>query len=204
MYVILKPETRKHIGSIETTLAEEGFKITSRHAIENWTGLAKELYANQAKSNPQFHAELECYLWLTQHIFGNHATAFLLERKGNLAKNLKDLHKFKNKLRYKVSNGSDELLRIFLDVDKINSNGRYVLDSKIKIEIPGENSNRRWDHYFFKYVHTPDNSGAYEREISVLKNNFILNQSLSYEQWQQMKYMQTLIPPNGFWRPKNE
>ncbi|MBU2523386.1 MAG: hypothetical protein KKE23_03805 [Nanoarchaeota archaeon] len=195
MYLILKPETRKHIGSIETAVLEEGFRIASKHPIEDWTGLARELYFHQSEKDPQFHAELECYLWLTNHIFGNYAAAFILEKRGDLTHNLQHLYKFKDKLRYKISNGSDRLLRIFLDVGKIDPTGKYVPSKQIT--LPAHSG--KWDNYFFKYVHTPDPKlGAYEREITILKERGILDKSLADRHWEQMKYMQSLVSPDGF------
>jgi len=97
--------------------------------------------------------------------------------------------------------GSDGLLRIFLDVGELNTTGGY--DPNRQITLPGQSG--KWDDYFFKYIHTPDpKSGAYEREIGILKEKGILGKSLTDYHWSQMKYMQSLISPNGFKGGDNE
>lgn len=200
MYTILKPEARKHIVTIEETLAENRFEVISRHYVRDWAGLAFQLYAPQINTDQTFASEFNCYLWLTDHFFGNSAAVLLLGKEGELDDNLVDLANIKHKIRQRI-NGDDGIIRIFLNIDKLDPDKRNGIGIRGNLGIEREGAiesarQGRWDNFYFKYIHVPDPSlEVYERELCVLRETGILDTKLLPQEWERMKYMQTLVYP---------
>mgnify|MGYP001559183324 CR=1 FL=1 len=202
MFVILKPEARKHIGTIEEIILQEGFDINSRHTIKDWISLASLLYRPQIDGDIVFAGEFNSYLWLTNHFFGNSAATLRLAKEGTLQENLSKISDLKPKIREKI-NGNDNNIRIFLNLDKAACGRKYHIGVVGCLGVKSEKGvelreKGRWDYFYFKYIHVPDpNIEDYERELRVLEDNGILDKEITSAKWEIMKKMQTLVYHEG-------
>lgn len=199
MYTIIKPEARLYLEPVEDLLREEGFEVSSRHSIKDWDNVARGIYAPQIQADPVFAEEFDAYLWLTRNMHGNNAVAFLLEKNGSIGENLRDLKRVKERFREEVLNGDIDSIRLFLNLDRLGGNQQIGLRGKLGVdgqEFQGIDMRGNWDYFFFKYIHTPEpENGDYQREVSVLMDKEVLDYSISEKQWDQMKYLQTLVVP---------
>lgn len=196
MYVILKPEARKHIEIIEEIILKEGFDIISRYHIRDWSLLASKLYLPQINNDIVFAEEFKAYLWLTNHFFENSAATLTLRREGSLEDNLSLMSDLKLKIREKI-NENDNLIKIFLNLDKLDPERKYSggVVGYLGVENEGNIKLReygRWDFFYFKYIHVPDpNPRDYEREFKILMEEGILDNPIKKDEWDIMKRMQT-------------
>lgn len=198
MYIILKPESRGHIKTIEDLIIKEGFDIISRHPIKKWDRLASRLYSPQINKDVVFAGEIESYLWLTNHFFGNNAAALVVNRDAPIEDNLNLMSDLKIKIRRAI-NSNDQYLKIFLNLDKLDNERKYPIgiigclgvESKGKINIAEKG---RWDYFYFKYIHIPDpNLEDYKREFKILMEEGILDIKISPSKWELMRKMQTFV-----------
>ncbi len=81
MYLILKPEVRNHMQTVDEFLSEREFEVISRHPIDNWGRLAAQLYDPQVTESRDFASNLSTYIWLTRRLFGDSAVAMIIEDK---------------------------------------------------------------------------------------------------------------------------
>lgn len=190
------------MGSLDTYLEGGGFKIDSKHPIIDWETVSREIYAPQF-SSPQFTSEFNTYLWLTKNFFGNGAIAYKLSCDGTLEKNIEALMGLKSKFRRETAERLDSPINILVNLDKLAR-----VPQPLKIGKPGilkigdspleEGSFQgRWDYFFFKYVHSPDNRQAYERENQILNNLGVYNYKINKDEWAQMVQLRTLISLNN-------
>lgn len=197
MYTILKPESRKYLSQIEYSLESEDFKIKSRHSIKSWTNLARYLYEPQVQESRVFASELDCYLKLTNYFFGDSGAVLLLSKKGNIIKNLEQLYEFKKNLRKKILYELNDSIKVFIDMDKFDPEQRYHIGTRGALGFGNEIFRGRWAYFFFKQIHVPDpNIASLEREMTILKNNGILNEEIPPGIWEQMKQMESLVLPS--------
>ncbi|HZX12123.1 MAG TPA: hypothetical protein VFE88_01570 [Candidatus Nanoarchaeia archaeon] len=201
MYTILKPEARRYHQKIDRNFIEEGFKISSRYALNDWDQLANKLYAPQISGDPTFASEFHSCLWLTQQLFGNNGAILLLEREGDLKRNLEDLCKIKRRFREQLFYEIKDALRFLLDIDAVDPEGKLNIGTRGKIYIADQlaisnDREGRWDSFFFKYIHTPDpDVESYRKEIALLEREGVLHHPLSEQEWEIMSSLETLIPP---------
>jgi len=198
MFIILKPEMRRCVESLDPYLKEAGFNIDSRCFIADWKSVALKIYAPQLKDST-FAAEFNVYLWMTNSLFGNSAVVYRLSRVKSLSRNLIDLIYLKSKFREDAQKKFDAPINFMIDLDKINT------DQPIKIgkcgvicigDIPLKRNkfNGRWDYFFFKYIHTFDDKISYLRENNIFIEHGIYNHVISNLQWTQMVATETLTP----------
>src|SRR3989344_4220925 len=197
MYTIIKPESRNRLVSIDQALVESGFRVVSKHPIYSWTRLAERLYGNQSKSDLKFGPELNAYLWLTSHFFGDNALAFLLKREGRLEENLTTLGEMKKRFRT-AAYEEDKSVQLLLNLDNVPIGDTSEMGLTGRIEVSGTpfrtpQHNGRWDYFYFKYLHTPDHD-AYEREMEILREGRIFDHNVSEREWRLMKKLGTLVP----------
>lgn len=202
MYLILKPEARKHIISIEEALMYEGFDICERYPIRNWNVVASKLYFPQIRRDPRFAGEFETYLWITDHFFGNSAAALTLNRGGGLEDNLSLLSHIKSEIRRKID-ANDMNVKIFVNLDKLDPHRKHAIGivGRLGIENSGDvklGECGRWDDFYFKYIHVSNpNVQDYKRELSVLREGGVLDIPISTNAWNIMKQTQTLVYHEG-------
>jgi hypothetical protein len=156
MYTILKPEIARNVELIESYLAKYNFNILSIHAVPDWNRLAKKIYAPQRENDSVFASELEVYLWLTNHFFGNNAITLLLQGKDNGILDLQRLAMMKSKLREELY-VLDDSIKIMVDLDKADisqqiKTGQIGVLSVGNLPAINGNSKGRWDNFFFKYI----------------------------------------------------
>lgn len=199
MFTILKPEMRRCIEALDPYLTEAGFKIDSRHSIPNWTSTAKEIYSFQL-SDPKFASEFGVYLWMTKNFFGDSAVAYQISRGESLEDDLKHLMQVKSTFRSDLSRKLDDPINFMVNLDKLSTYQPTKLGKRGTIMIEGApleegNFDGRWDYFFFKHIHTSDNTHVHEKEEGVLRAHGIYNDQINEEQWNQMVEMGTLTPP---------
>lgn len=198
MFTILKPEMRRCIESLDSYLAKAEFKIDSRHSIPNWETTAKSIYAPQLL-DPKFTSEFNTYLWMTQNLFGNTAVAYKLSKEGSLEKNIKELMKIKTTFRSDTSKKFDDPINFMINLNKLSIYQPKKIGKEGIIKIGNSSLKEkyfdgRWDYFFFKYIHIPDDIRAYEKENDVLVTSGIYNNQITNNQWKQMVETETLIP----------
>jgi hypothetical protein len=201
MFALLKPEMRRCTDSLDPYLARVGFKIDSRHPIENWEETARKVYAPQM-ADPQFVSEFNVYLWMTKNLFGNSAVAYQVSRDANKEQNLRDLMEVKQRFRIDVSERLDGPIKMMINLDQVSTlqpieTGRRGIICIGNEPLQEGSFNGRWDYFFFKYIHTSDNSEAQEREENVLREMGIYDRRISDKQWKQMILTGTLTPLSG-------
>jgi hypothetical protein len=196
MFTILKPEMRRNMCKLDSYLTGGGFNIKSRHTIENWEHLAKQMYAPQ-REDSIFCNEFDVYLWMTQSLFGNNAILYDLEREGGLNSNLIDLTKIKNSFRQDVNRELDDPLTFMVNIEKIFDHERINIGKRGRLSIGdapvfSNDTQGVWDNYFFKYIHTPDNPETYRYERGILEKNGIYSVSINEKEWEEMVYLGTM------------
>lgn len=196
-FTIFKPEYKRCMNEFEDYLVKEGFEIESRHPILSWGEFSKKLYLSQISASRIFETEMNAYHWLTDSLFGDSAVVVKLYKKGPVLDNLKKLFDIKNNFRKDISQRLDEPIKLYLDLDKLKvpkpENIGYkgsltLIDGEKKLSYDG-----RWDEFYFKYVHTPDPSeDILNRELKVLKENGIFENTISRKEWEIMIKLGTL------------
>ena len=184
LYLILKPEVRGFLDDLEKILLEDGFKTLSRYSIDDWSNLAKNLYAPQMGADQDFAVIFNAYLWLVQYLFGNKAALFILEKNGDndIIEQFKRLNQTKIKFRKKLAE-KDELIQISLNIGKLACFG---VGSELK----------NWEYLHFRYIHVPDPSyNTILREIDVLQKAGVFDNKIGDSEWLLMKALGILIKP---------
>ena len=189
---------RRCVESLDPYLSEAGFEIDSRHPILDWRLISKDIYKPQLM-DPKFASEFNAYLAITGSLFGNNSMAYRLSRDDTPQKNLDDLMDVKRRFREYTSGKLDSAISFLVNLENIGVPQPRKTGIEGTLGVNGtpldpENFNGRWDYFFFKYIHTPDNLVAYGRENGILEKHGIYDGSISSKQWEQMRDTETLTP----------
>ena len=92
-------------------------------------------------------------------------------------------------------------MKIFLDTDKLRTEGKEKLGVRGDLGIAGDLNGVRfvgkWDHYYFKYIHAPDpKEETIKYEMGVLRDFGVFTEVISEDEWGFMKKIATLTPPS--------
>jgi len=202
VYILLKPEVRNYLEELDDHLSDSGFSVLSRHPVYDWEGLSRVVYKPQLTDNESFAAGTMAYFWLSRHLFGNNSAVFLLDNaEKNLQEKLNHLDEFKRKFRLYISSNGADAIKIFLDMDKLRTEGKEEIGVRGDLGIAGDLNGVRfggkWDHYYFKYIHTPDpKEETIKYEMEVLRDFGVFTDAISEDEWSFMKKIETLTPPS--------
>jgi len=202
LYILLKPEVRNHVDYLENFLRQEKFYLKSIYSIKDWENLSLDLYRPQMEVNPVFSRGVHAYLWLSKQLFGNSSVIFLLKENGvNLQRKLNRLDKTKKKFRESLSKEWGDALKIFLNMEKVNTLGSDELGIVGKLQIgdyvfQDPKMEGRWEDFYFKYIHAPDpNPNNHYREMNILERQGVFDSSIDSNKWRLMKKLGTFTLP---------
>ncbi|MBU0958704.1 MAG: hypothetical protein KKB31_02035 [Nanoarchaeota archaeon] len=189
---------KRFVKELDPYLTEEGFSVDFRHPISDWHSLANKLYAPQLQDSV-FASEFNAYLWITKSLFGNNALAYQISREEEVERNLSDLKELKDRFRRDISEKIDDPITFLINLDRLKTyqpveTGKRGIIHIGQIPLEEGSYDGRWDYFFFKYIHTPDNKDCHEREEGILRSLGIYNRRITEDQWAQMKETGTLTP----------
>lgn len=213
-FIIAKPYSAQFLESLLETVTRNGLQPHSIYSTDKWSEIAREIYQkNVNRIGQEFKVGLEGHIKLVNYFFGNRAAVLLLSSENqeiNLETALSLTQKVKRELRSKTPGGEKlEDIVVFMNLDQVDigCDPQGICPTGI-IGIQDEGGNfkgisknsGRWDYYYFKYLHAPDNIGELLEELNTLETMGVLDpqNEISVQDFLVMAKLKTLIPPKVF------
>lgn len=209
--MMVKPYTAQHLGTLAETISKNGLNIKTAFSTDQWAQAARKIYQkNIDHEGPQFQIGLEGHIKLVNHFFGNNALVLFVEGNGQKEQDLQETlcltQSAKREFRKSLPAGQNlQDIVVMMNLDEVGIGcetglfqsgviGIQTTDSGFQKISPHKG---RWDYFYFKYIHVPDDLTGLLEEINILDKIGILDKSneITFEDFTFMAKLKTLIPP---------
>lgn len=210
-YMMVKPYTAQHLSTLGETITDSGLIIKSAFSTDQWSRAARGIYQkNIDRDGIRFQVGLEGHIKLVNHFFGDNALVLFVEGNGQKEQDIQETlclaQAAKREFR-KIMPAGQNLrdIVVMMDLDEVGigcETGSFPA-GVIGIQKPDGEFQKvsphkgRWDYFYFKYVHVPDDVESLMDEINILDRMGILdrNNEITFEDFIVMAKLKTLVPP---------
>lgn len=216
LFMIVKPDGGRYLTELEQILNEKQIFITDVYAIQNWERIARSIYRKQLQNSSRcFCVGFETHIWLCQYLFGNQALLLLLDTKIadlDFDSQVQIVYQARNNFRNKFS-ASNDIFTVAVNLDKLQGSSFRGSGKKrgyLGVSRPNSfdpfiegGSEGRWYRNYFKYIHVPESSEELSHQLQSLVELNVLKEEnkIEREEWEVLKYMHCLVPPNEYKKP---
>lgn len=209
-YIMVKPYTSQHLEKLLEKVSDSGLNIKSTFATNQWSNVARSIYQRNIDTEGElFRIGLEGHIHLVNHFFGDNALVLFVEDKGDKEQSIQETlclaQSVKREFRKSMPAGQNlQDIVIMMNLDEI---GIGCDTGLFQVGLIGMQTNEndfqkiskhkgRWDYYYFKYIHVPDDIEGCINEINILDKMGVLDSKneVTFEDFMVMAKLKTLTP----------
>ena len=211
-YMMVKPYTSQHLETLAETINKNGMNIKTAFLTDQWAQVARHIYQkNIDKEGVGFQVGLEGHIKLVNHFFGNNGLVLFVEGNGEKEQNIQETlclaQAAKREFRKIMPAGQNlQDIVVMMNLDEVGIGcetgafpagviGIQTTNGEFQKVSPHKG---RWDYFYFKYVHVPDDVDSLMDEINILDKMGVLDRKneITFEDFMVMAKLKTLVPPN--------
>lgn len=210
-FMMAKPYSGQQLETLLHLIEQNGLEPHRIYGIDRWSEVAREIYGESIKQE-EFKIGLEGHIKLVNIFFGDRAVVILLRnRNGTDTSDIQEIlalaQKTKAELRTQAPGGESlKDIIVFMNLDRMGLNCDFYSSPSGVVGIKTSDGGfreisgvpGRWDYYYFKYVHVPDDVESLNRELGILEEMGVLDpkNEISVQDFLVMAKLRTLTPLN--------
>lgn len=210
--MMVKPYTSQHLETLAKTINKNGLNIKTAFSTDQWAQVARHIYQkNINREGVEFQVGLEGHIKLVNHFFGNNGLVLFVEGNGEKEQDIQETlclaQAVKREFRKMMPAGQNlQDIVVMMNLDEVGigcETGAFPVGvigiQKTNGEFQKVSPHKgRWDYFYFKYVHVPDDVDSLMDELNILERMGVLDRKneITCEDFMVMAKLKTLVPPN--------